>query len=102
MISAASSCVGAMVVGPPPSRAPRARADHPVALLSLILRRVRQRAFVIQDPYVIPRVEIAAANVASEKVSASLTRRVSARSPTTVPRGLGSSSDMIAGIWPPP
>jgi hypothetical protein len=32
------------------------------------LRRVRQRAFVIQNPYVIPRVEIAAANVASEKV----------------------------------
>ena len=37
-------------------------------LLHAILRRVRQRAFVIQNPYVIPRVEIAAANVASEKV----------------------------------
>jgi hypothetical protein len=32
------------------------------------LRRVRQRAFVIQNPYVILRVEIAAANVASEKM----------------------------------
>jgi hypothetical protein len=52
----------------PNSHAPRARADDPVALLRLILRRVRQRAFVIQNPYVIPRVEIAAANVASEKV----------------------------------
>ena len=50
------------------SHAPRARTDDPVALLRLILRRVRQRAFVIQNPYVIPRVEIAAANVASEKV----------------------------------
>jgi hypothetical protein len=48
----------------PSSRAPRARADDPVALLRLILRRVRQRAFVIQNPYVIPCVEIAAANVA--------------------------------------
>src|SRR5882724_32046 len=36
-----------------------------------------------------------------KKFSASLTRRLSARSPTTVPRGLGSSSDMIAGIWSP-
>ena len=35
-------------------------------LLHAILRRVRQRAFVILNPYVIPRVEIAAANVASE------------------------------------
>jgi len=50
------------------SHAPRARADDPIALLGLILRRVRQRAFVIQNPYVIPRVEIAAANVASEKI----------------------------------
>jgi hypothetical protein len=36
-----------------------------------------------------------------KKFSASLTRRLSARSPTTVPRGLGSSSDMIAGILSP-
>jgi hypothetical protein len=50
------------------TNAPRARADDLSALLRLILRRVRQRAFVIQNPYVIPRVEIAAANVASEKV----------------------------------
>jgi hypothetical protein len=48
--------------------APPSRADDLVALLRLILRRVRQRAFMIQNPYVIPRVEIAAANVASEKV----------------------------------
>jgi hypothetical protein len=36
-----------------------------------------------------------------KKFSASLTRRLSARTPTTVPRGLGSSSDMIAGIGRP-
>jgi hypothetical protein len=29
---------------------------------------VRERAFVIQNPNVIPRVEIAAANVASKKI----------------------------------
>ena len=36
-----------------------------------------------------------------KKFSASLTRSLSARSPSTVPRGLGSSSDMIAGILSP-
>jgi hypothetical protein len=36
-----------------------------------------------------------------KKFSASLTRRLSARSPSTVPRGLRSSSDMIAGISSP-
>ena len=46
------------------SEVPRFRFE----LLHAILRRVRQRAFVILNPYVIPRVEIAAANVASEKI----------------------------------
>jgi hypothetical protein len=45
-----------------------ARPDDLSALLRLILRGMRQRAFVIQNPYVIPRIEIAAANIASEKV----------------------------------
>jgi hypothetical protein len=45
-----------------------ARAVDLSALLSLILCRVRQWAFVIQNPNVIPRVKIAAANVASKKV----------------------------------
>jgi hypothetical protein len=39
-----------------------------VELLRLILRGMRQRPLVILNPYVIPSVEIAAANVASEKV----------------------------------
>ena len=34
----------------------------------MILRGMRQRPLVILNPYVIPSVEIAAANVASEKV----------------------------------
>ena len=50
------------------SHAPRARADDPVALLRLILRRVRQRAFVILNPYVIPRVDPAVARAASKKM----------------------------------
>src|SRR5450432_2068523 len=37
-----------------------------------------------------------------KKCSASETRRLSRRSPRIVPRGLGSSIDMIAAIWPPP
>jgi hypothetical protein len=41
---------------------------HPVALLRLILHRVRQRAFVVLNPYVIPRVDPAVARVASEKM----------------------------------
>jgi len=52
----------------PCSHAPPARADDPVALLRLISRRVRQRAFVIQNPYVIPRVDPAVACLASEKM----------------------------------
>ena len=37
-------------------------------LLNSILRRVRQRAFVILDPYVIPRIDPAVARLASEKM----------------------------------
>ena len=44
------------------------RADDPVALLRLILRRVRQRASVILNPYVIPRIDPAVARLASEKM----------------------------------
>jgi hypothetical protein len=62
-------------------------------LLNSILRRVRQRAFVMLNPCQIERVDKAAANLAC---SASLTRRLSARSPSTVPRGLGSSIGMVA------
>ena len=43
--------------------------DDPVALLRLILRGMRQRAFVIQNPYVISRVDPAVARAASEKMS---------------------------------
>ena len=56
-------------IGPAKFNTRHRRADDPVALLHPILRRVRQRTFVIQNPYVIPRVEIAAANLASEKMS---------------------------------
>ena len=52
----------------PSSHAPRARADDPAALLSLILRGMRQRAFVIFNPHVIPRVDPAVARLASEKM----------------------------------
>ena len=52
----------------PRSHAPPAHADDPAALLRLILRRVRQRAFVIQNPYVIPRVDPTVACLASEKM----------------------------------
>jgi hypothetical protein len=63
---------------------------------------MRQRAFMVLNPHEIARVEIAARTPGiGKKCSASLTRRQSARSPTTVPRGLGSSSDMIAGILSP-
>jgi hypothetical protein len=44
------------------------RADDPVALLRLILRRVRQRAFVILNPYVIPRIDPAVARLAPEEM----------------------------------
>jgi hypothetical protein len=43
-------------------------ADDPVGLLRLILRRVRQRAFVILNPYVIPRIDPAVARLAPEKM----------------------------------
>jgi hypothetical protein len=39
-----------------------------VWLLNSILRRVRQRAFVILNPYVIPRIDPAAARLTSEKM----------------------------------
>jgi hypothetical protein len=44
------------------------RADDPVALMRLILRGVRQRAFVILNPYVIPRIDPAIARLAPEKM----------------------------------
>jgi hypothetical protein len=53
----------------PGSHAPRARADDPVTLLRLILHRVRQRAFVVLNPYVIPRIDPAVALHASEKMT---------------------------------
>ncbi len=37
-------------------------------LLNSILRRVRQRAFVVLNPYVIPRIDPAVARFASEKM----------------------------------
>jgi hypothetical protein len=43
-------------------------AERPRSLLRLILRRVRQRAFVILNPYVIPRIDPAVARHASEKM----------------------------------
>jgi hypothetical protein len=55
-------------IGPAKFNTRHRRADDPVALLHPILRRVRQRTFVIQNPYVIPRVDKAAANLASEKM----------------------------------
>jgi hypothetical protein len=36
--------------------------------MGLILRRVRQRAFVVLNPYVIPRIDPAVARAASEKM----------------------------------
>jgi hypothetical protein len=65
-------------------------------LLHAILRRVRQRAFVILNPNQIPRVDPAVARLAPEKMLD--LARLSARSPSTVPRGLGSSIDMIVVI----
>ena|ERR1700681_2454781 len=50
------------------TNAPRRRADDPVALMRLILRRVRQRTFVIFNPYVIPRIDPAIARLAPEKM----------------------------------
>jgi hypothetical protein len=50
------------------TNAPRRRADDPVALLRLILRWVRQRAFVILNPYVIPRIDPAVARLAPKKM----------------------------------
>jgi hypothetical protein len=73
------------------------RSDDPVALMRLILRRVWQRTFVIFNPYVVPRVDPAVARLASKKNSTSQTRRLSARSSSTVPRGLDSSSDRRLG-----
>jgi hypothetical protein len=79
------------------TNAPRRRSDDPVALMRLILRRVWQRTFVIFNPYVVPRVDPAVARLASKKNSTSQTRRLSARSSSTVPRGLDSSSDRRLG-----
>jgi hypothetical protein len=50
------------------TNAPRRRADDPVALLRLILCRVRQRTFVILNPYVIPRIDPAVTRLALEKM----------------------------------
>jgi hypothetical protein len=44
------------------------RANRSCRLLRLILRRVRQRAFVILNPYVIPRIDPAVARLASGKM----------------------------------
>jgi hypothetical protein len=46
----------------------RRRADDPVALMRLILRRVRQRTFVIFNPYVVPRIDPTVARLAPEKM----------------------------------
>jgi hypothetical protein len=62
-------CVGAMCAGRSAfqsSRAPRGRIDRPCSLLRLILRGVRQRAFVILDPNQIARVDPAVARLSSE------------------------------------
>jgi hypothetical protein len=48
--------------------APRGRADRSCTLLRLILRGMRQRAFVIFNPYVIPRIDPAVARLAPEKM----------------------------------
>ena len=53
----------------PSSHAPQTLAVDPVALLRLILHRVRQRPLVILNPYVIPRVDPTVARVASEKMT---------------------------------
>src|SRR5450631_140584 len=50
------------------TNAPRRRADDPVALMRLILRRVWQRTFVVLDPHQIPRIDPAVARHASEKM----------------------------------
>src|ERR1700730_9132701 len=48
--------------------APRGRADRSCTLVRLILRGMRQRAFVIFNPYVIPRIDPAVARLAPEKM----------------------------------
>ena len=45
----------------PGSHAPRTRTDDPVTLVRLILRRMRQRAFVLLGPHQIEHVDVAAA-----------------------------------------
>jgi hypothetical protein len=63
--------VGAMCAGRSAfqsSRAPRGRIDRPYSLLRLILRRVRQRAFVVLDPSQIAHVDPTATRHASEKM----------------------------------
>jgi hypothetical protein len=59
---------------------------------------MRQRAFMILDPHEIAPVEIAAARLALEKMFGLTNARPPARSPSTVPRGRGSSSGMIVVI----
>ncbi len=45
----------------PGSHAPPTRTDDPVTLVRLILRRMRQRAFVLLGPHQIEHVDVAAA-----------------------------------------
>ena len=85
---------------PSSSRALRGRADRPCGLLRLILRRVRQRALVILNPHVIPRIGSSRCMPCIENTSG-LRHAPTIGAPSTVPRGLGSSSDMIAAILIP-
>src|SRR5258708_32290634 len=50
------------------SRALRGRADRRCSLLRLILRRVRQGAFVIINPYVISGIDPAVTRFASDEM----------------------------------
>jgi hypothetical protein len=84
----------------PNERATARVGDH-AALLRTSLRQVRHRAFVILNPRQIARLDKAAANLAMEKMISPTHARLSARSPRTAARALGSSIGMIAVIWPP-
>jgi hypothetical protein len=73
-----------------------------LSLLHPILRGVRQLALVVLDPNEIPPVDPAVARLASKIMFGLTDAPLIGALAKHVPRGLGSSSDMIAGIGSPP
>jgi|SRR5450631_75571 hypothetical protein len=74
------------------------RANRPCSLLRLILRGMRQRAFVVFDPHQMPHIDPAVARLASEKMFGLGDGPPIGRSPSNDPRGLGSSICMTVVI----